>query len=129
VVVVGLREGRAVVLGRRGPRVTASVVGYGRRIVHDVWSRSDWSLNMRMIDGLHLLETMTSASAPDRHCQEPRAANMTLLRALAASPIFYKLTKSHLLFLQQVIDLFVVWRFFWHAAQITMAVSPCPSQC
>jgi hypothetical protein len=54
---------------------------------------------------------------------------MTLLRALAASLFFYKLTKSRLLFLQQVIDLFVVWLFFWHAAQITMAVSPSPSQC
>lgn len=37
VVVVGLVEGRAVVLGRRCPGVTTRVVGYGRRIVHDGW--------------------------------------------------------------------------------------------
>jgi hypothetical protein len=61
IAVVVLREGGAVVLGRRGPRVTACVVGYGRRIVHDVWSTSDWSRDMRMGEELHLLETMTSA--------------------------------------------------------------------
>lgn len=78
--VVGLVEGRAVVLGRRGPWITTRVVGYSRRIVHDGWfERTDWSLDMQVLDGLagwHLLETMTSALPQTGTCQEPRAANI-----------------------------------------------------
>lgn len=73
VAVVGLLKGRAVVLGRRGPRIAACVVGYGRRIVHGWFSRSEWPPEMRMVGGKHLQPARDHdiAPAPDRHL--PRA--------------------------------------------------------
>jgi hypothetical protein len=129
---VGLVEGRAVVLGRGSPWVTTRVVGYGRRIVHDGWSeRTDWSLDMQVLDGLAPARDHDIGPAPDRHLPraEGREHSLSLGLALPATRFFYQLTKSQLLFLQQIIDLFIDWSFFWHAAQITMAVSPCSSQC
>ena len=78
VAIVGLLEGRAIVLGRRGPRITTCIVGYGRRIVHSRCSRSGWSLEMQVVDGAHLLETMTSHLPRTGTCQEPRAANLSI---------------------------------------------------
>jgi hypothetical protein len=86
---------------------------------------------MQVLDGLAPARDHDIGPAPDRRLPraEGRQHSLSLGGALASSHTFLLITKSRFLFLHRIVDLFVDWLFFWHAAQITMAVSPCPSKC